>query len=81
MKKAVECRCGRYLLKPAHPEFLFEQISSLLHQKVSRRDIPLAQATATMAISVSAHLPLTLEADEPYVPAASVRQRALSNLG
>ncbi len=44
MKKAVEYRCGRYLLKPVHPEFLFEQISSLLHQKVSRRDIPLAQA-------------------------------------
>jgi CheY-like chemotaxis protein len=44
MKKAVEYGCGRYLLKPVHPEFLFAQISSLLHRKVSRRDIPLAQA-------------------------------------
>jgi CheY-like chemotaxis protein len=37
MKKAVGCGCGRYLLKPIHPEFLFEQIRSLLQQKASRQ--------------------------------------------
>ena len=37
MRKAVECGCGRYLLKPVHPDFLFEQIRSLLQQKASRR--------------------------------------------
>ena len=43
MKQAVAYRCGRYLLKPVYPEFLFEQISGLLQQKVSRRDVQPAQ--------------------------------------
>ena len=37
MKKAVGCGCGRYLLKPVHPDFLFEQIRGLLQQKTSRQ--------------------------------------------
>jgi|SRR5271157_2344948 len=37
MKKAVACGCSRYLLKPVHPDFLFEQIRSLMQQKASRR--------------------------------------------
>ncbi len=44
MKTAVEYRCGRYLLKPVHPEFLFEQISSLLDQKALRADVQGARA-------------------------------------
>ena len=43
MKKAVACGCGRYLLKPVHPDFLFEQIRSLMQQKVAQR-AALAQA-------------------------------------
>jgi len=39
MKKAVACGCGRYLLKPVHPDFLFEQIRSLMQQKASHRDV------------------------------------------
>ena len=39
MKKAVACGCSRYLLKPVTPDFLFEQIRSLVQQKVSRRGV------------------------------------------
>ncbi len=44
MKEAVEQRCGRYLLKPVHPEFLLHQITSLLTQNISRRTVPLERA-------------------------------------
>ena len=37
MKKAVACRCGRYLLKPVSPDFLFEQIRSLMQQRGPHR--------------------------------------------
>ena len=44
MKKAVECGCGRYLLKPVHADFLFEQIRSLMEQKASHRGAASEQA-------------------------------------
>jgi len=37
MKKAVACGCGRFLLKPVHADFLFEQIQSLIQQKATHR--------------------------------------------
>lgn len=37
-RSAVEYGCDLYLSKPVHPEFLAEQISSLLHPKISRRN-------------------------------------------
>jgi CheY-like chemotaxis protein len=40
MQKAVVCGCGRYLLKPVHPDFLFEQIRSLLRRRASHRGVP-----------------------------------------
>ncbi len=43
VRTAVEFRCGRYLLKPVQPEFLLDQISSLLRRKPSREDTVLAQ--------------------------------------
>ncbi len=45
VKKAVEYKCNRFLLTPVHPEFLFEQVRTLLHDRVTfSRNIQLKQA-------------------------------------
>ena len=45
VRKAVEYKCNRFLLTPVHPAFLFEQVRTLLQDRVVfSRNVELRQA-------------------------------------